>query len=111
MCYYIEKLNIFTDGCGSSRYDKEMASYVPPAAMYRNPKKDPNAPKRAQTAFQFYRKHLVDTDEKIKALPFGQQSKEVAKRWAELSDEEKEEFMELQVTDKERCGSAHRSFL
>jgi hypothetical protein len=64
--------------------------------------KDPNAPKKALSAFQFYRKHLIESDEEINAMSFGVQSHEVGKRWGKLSDDEKEEFLAMNEKDKKR---------
>jgi hypothetical protein len=55
-----------------------MASYRPPPAVLRKPAKDPNAPKKPCQAWQFYRKHVVDTDDEVKSLPFGDQSREAS---------------------------------
>ena len=41
-------------------------------------KKDPNAPKRPMTSFNYFRKHVVDTDEKVNAMSFGPQMQEVS---------------------------------
>jgi hypothetical protein len=81
-----------------------MSAYTPPMAV--NAKggktKDPNAPKRAVQAFQFYRKHLLANNPDFKALSFGDQSSELSRLWTALPSDEKEEFNAAHESDKER---------
>lgn len=65
--------------------------------------KDPNAPKKPLSAFQFFRRELLKNNAEFKGMKFGEQSKEVARRWSELSDKEKDVFNAMNHADKERC--------
>lgn len=83
-----------------------MAAYKPASASITQGKssksKDPNAPKKPIQAFQFYRRHLVETDADFKALSFGEQSQELSTRWSALSKTDKEEYNAAYQADKKR---------
>lgn len=86
------------------RYEGEMANYVPPAGegkRKRKNKKDPNAPKRALSAFFFFcaderpsvRKEYPD-------YPVGDVAKELGKRWEVCPNRPK--FEQQALEDKKR---------
>lgn len=87
------------------RYDSEMAHYVPPKNVKgKKAKKDPNAPKRALSAFFWF---CNDERNKVKdALPagsgVGDVSKECARRWNGLSSSAKAKYEALAAKDKAR---------
>lgn len=90
------------------RYDAEMANYVPPkdakGKRGKKAKKDPNAPKRALSAFFWF---CNDERNKVKdALPVGSSvgevSKECARRWNGLSQSAKAKYEALAAKDKAR---------
>jgi len=96
------------------RYNREIANYTPPegadsdddgGGKRRKTKKqkDPNAPKRAMTAYFFF---LADKREEVmKANPdlkVTELSKRVGEMWGKISDKEKEKYNELNRKDKER---------
>lgn len=90
------------------RYDSEMANYVPPKDVKgkkgKKAKKDPNAPKRALSAFFWF---CNDERNKVKAsLPegsgVGDVSKECARLWANLSPAQKGKYEALAAKDKAR---------
>lgn len=90
------------------RYDSEMATYVPPkdakGKRGKKNKKDPNAPKRALSAFFWF---CNDERNKVKeALPagagVGDVSKECARRWNGLSQSAKAKYEALAAKDKAR---------
>jgi len=90
------------------RYDTEMATYVPPkdgkGKKGKKAKKDPNAPKRALSAFFWF---CNDERAKVKAsLPagsgVGDVSKECARLWANLSQAQKAKYEALASKDKSR---------
>jgi len=86
-----------------ARYDREMANYVPPKgkAAKRKRTKDPNAPKRALSAFFFY---CADARPKLRVeqpgLSVAEVAKELGKRWETLTDRPK--FEAQAAKDKER---------
>lgn len=90
------------------RYDSEMANYVPPkdgkGKRGKKNKKDPNAPKRALSAFFWF---CNDERNKVKeGLPagagVGEVSKECARRWNGLSQSAKAKYEALAAKDKAR---------
>lgn len=90
------------------RYDLEMKTYVPPkdgkGKKGKKAKKDPNAPKRALSAFFWF---CNDERNKVKeALPtgagVGDVSKECARRWNSLSQSAKAKYEALAAKDKAR---------
>lgn len=88
------------------RYVKAMASYVPPPVQKgrkKRAKKDPNAPKRACSAYMFYmqerRPQLV---KRHPDWPFGQFGKVIGEEWREMSDNKKTKFEKLSQKDRAR---------
>lgn len=90
------------------RYDSEMSTYVPPKdsgkKKGKKAKKDPNAPKRALSAFFWF---CNDERNKVKAgLPagsgVGDVSKECARLWGNLSAAQKSKYEALAAKDKAR---------
>lgn len=90
------------------RYDLEMKTYVPPkdgkGKKGKKAKKDPNAPKRALSAFFWF---CNDERNKVKEmLPAGSNvgdvSKECARRWNGLSQSAKAKYEALAAKDKAR---------
>ncbi len=78
------------------RYDKEMATYTPPAvdgAKGKRKKKDPNAPKRPLSAFFLF---CHDERPAVKliypAYSVGEIAKELGERWAKVSPEAKQKY-------------------
>ncbi|KAK7055117.1 high mobility group box domain-containing protein, partial [Favolaschia claudopus] len=67
-------------------------------------KKDPNAPKRALSAYMFFSQ---DWRERIKnenpEASFGEVGKLLGAKWKELDDEEKKPYVEQAAKDKERA--------
>ncbi|KDQ54550.1 hypothetical protein JAAARDRAFT_49184 [Jaapia argillacea MUCL 33604] len=67
-------------------------------------KKDPNAPKRALSAYMFF---SSDWRERIKAenpdAGFGEVGKLLGAKWKEMDDEEKKPYVEQAAKDKERA--------
>jgi len=70
----------------------------------RKTKKDPNAPKRALSAYMFFSQ---DWRERIKTenpdAGFGEVGKLLGAKWKELDDEEKKPYVEQAARDKERA--------
>lgn len=79
-----------------ARYQREMAGYIPPAgeggSSRKRQKKDPNAPKRALSAFFFF---CGEFRASIKAdhpdYNVGEIAKELGKRWEKVTDKSKYE--------------------
>lgn len=65
--------------------------------------RDPNAPKRATTAFFYYaqenRKKVKEENPEMKVTEI---SKKLGEMWRELSDEDKRKFLDLAEKDKAR---------
>jgi len=90
-----------------ARYDKEMTGYKPsaggdaPGKRKRKEKKDPNAPKRALSAFFCF---CAEERPKVRAKnpdwPIGEVGKELGKRWGLCTNKAK--FEALANKDKER---------
>ncbi|KAF4611866.1 hypothetical protein D9613_003965 [Agrocybe pediades] len=77
----------------------------------RKSKKDPNAPKRALSAYMFFSQ---DWRERIKAenpdAGFGEVGKLLGAKWKELDDSEKKPYIEKAARDKERADEAKASY-
>ncbi|XP_055330813.1 protein HGH1 homolog [Paramacrobiotus metropolitanus] len=96
------------------RYENEMRHYVPPEGSPRKRKrgkKDPNAPKRALSAFFWY---CNDERPKVKALlgsaNVGEIAKELGKRWATTTAADKAKYEALAGKDKERYERENKAF-
>ena len=98
----------------NARYPKEMESYVPPSdddssddgkkkKKKTKAKKDPNAPKRNQSAFFLY-SNATRSDVKAAQpdLAFGQVAQEISKNFKALPDEERKYWDEKAAADKDR---------
>eukprot|EP00741_Cyanophora_paradoxa_P014565 tig00020806_g14045.t1 len=91
-----------------ARYEREMASYVPPegfeaAKKNSKPKKDPTAPAGAKNAFNFFSNEArAKLKESEPTLSFGEVGKRVAAEWNALPAEAKTPYEELAAADKER---------
>jgi len=90
------------------RYDREMADYKPPAGAAKGKKgakkrkKDPNAPKRPQTAFfVFSTKHREAVKKELgEGVRVGDIAKRLGEKWKELADEDKTEYNEEAARQK-----------
>lgn len=68
-------------------------------------KKDPNAPKRALTAFMYYSQVMrPKLKEEQPELSFGDLARAVGKKYREMSEQEKEKYEDMAKKDKERYG-------
>ena len=66
-------------------------------------KKDPNAPKRATTAFMFYSTKMRPIIKEEKPdIKFTEMGKLIGEKWRELSSEDKKEFDDMANKDKKR---------
>ncbi|ELU13637.1 hypothetical protein CAPTEDRAFT_158220 [Capitella teleta] len=78
-----------------ARYEKDMAGYTPAkGAVKRKRTKDPNAPKRALSAFFFFCHH--ERPSVKKTMPnssVGEVAKELGKRWEGVTDRTRFEVM------------------
>jgi len=86
------------------RYDNEMRDYVPPKnSKKRKRTKDPNAPKRALSAFFWF---CNDERPKVRAeqpdSSVGDIAKELGKRWGVVTPEHKKKYEQLATKDKAR---------
>jgi high mobility group protein B1 len=96
------------------RYESEMANYKPPKgekAKKRKRVKDPNAPKRALSAFFWF---CQDERSKVKEvnpeLSVGEIAKELGKRWNEVGEEVKSKYEALAAKDKARYEKAKQTY-
>ena len=87
------------------RYDREMASYTPPAGEggKKRKKKDPNAPKRPLSAFFLF---CHDERPAVKAIypnhSVGEVAKELGERWNKVTPEVKSKYEAKAQTEKGR---------
>jgi len=88
------------------RYDREMASYTPPAGeggVRKRKKKDPNAPKRPLSAFFLF---CQDERPAVKAVypnyGVGDAAKELGERWNKVTAEAKSKYEAMAQGDKAR---------
>lgn len=88
------------------RYRLEMLNYVPTADDKKaRKKKDPAAPKKPSTAFNFY---VRERSNKVRATNPGaptQIMKHIAVEWKGLSERQKEPFYAMAAHDKQRYAS------
>lgn len=109
------------------RYQNEMKDYTPPSGTAaavsgksgnnsKKPaaakkKKDPNAPKKALTAFMYF---STEVRPKIKkenpTMSFGDLGKKIGELYRALSADEKKRFEDMAKTDKERYKKAQGDF-
>ena len=89
-----------------ARFEAEMKHYVPPPggkAKGTRRKKDPNAPKRALSAFFWFcndeRPAIRDANPN---LTVGDIAKELGRRWAEVDEPSKKKYVDMADRDKER---------
>lgn len=89
-----------------SRYEKEMKGWVPPKGekgKKRKRVKDPNAPKRALSAFFWF---CNDERPRVKEImpesSVGDIAKELGRRWNDISPSEKSKYEGLAAKDKAR---------
>ncbi|KJA22161.1 hypothetical protein HYPSUDRAFT_41316 [Hypholoma sublateritium FD-334 SS-4] len=75
------------------------------------PKKDPNAPKRALSAYMFFSQ---DWRERIKTenpdAGFGEVGKLLGAKWKELDDAEKKPYIDQAARDKERADDEKAAY-
>lgn len=88
------------------RYEVEMKNYVPPKGSKKGKKKrekDPNAPKRALSAFFWF---CNDERPRVKAtMPdssVGEIAKELGRRWNDCTEDQKSKYEALAAKDKAR---------
>ncbi|XP_023222551.1 high mobility group protein B2-like [Centruroides sculpturatus] len=88
------------------RYESEMANYKPvkgEKTKKRKRTKDPNAPKRALSAFfWFCNDERPKAKESLPDAPVGEIAKELGRRWNEVTDETKAKYEALAAKDKAR---------
>lgn len=104
-----------------SRYEEEMKSYQPPEPESgadsdtekkgKKRKKDPNAPKRALSAYMlFCNDKRAEVKEENPNIENKEIMKVLAERWKELSGEDKKEFDEKANEEKERYKKAMEKY-
>jgi hypothetical protein len=90
-----------------TRYDGEMANYKPPkgekGGKKRKRTKDPNAPKRALSAFfWFCNDERPRVKEGMTDATVGEVAKELGRRWNDCTEEQKSKYEALAAKDKAR---------
>ena len=88
------------------RYESEMSTYVPkegPRGKGARKKKDPNAPKRALSAFFHF---CQDERPKVKAelgeATVAEVAKELGRKWQDCNEEQKGKYEQMAARDKQR---------
>ena len=101
------------------RYAKEMKNYTPPAGSddkknakgKTKAKKDPNAPKKAMSAFMYFSNKMRP---KIKAenpaFSFGDLGKRIGELYRALTPSEKEPYEKMAAGDKKRFEKAKAAY-
>src|ERR1700733_7591723 len=89
------------------RYDGEMANYKPPkgekGGRKRKRTKDPNAPKRALSAFfWFCNDERPRVKETMNDASVGEVAKELGRRWNDCTEDQKSKYEALAAKDKAR---------
>ena len=88
------------------RYDREMASYTPPAGEgggRKRKKKDPNAPKRPLSAFfLFCHDERPSVKQVYPSYSIGEVAKELGERWSKVLPEVKQMYEQRVGKDKQR---------
>jgi len=87
------------------RYEGEMSNYKPPKGEKRKRKKakDPNAPKRALSAFfWFCNDERPKVKESMPEASVGEVAKELGRRWNAISSDVKQKYEALAAKDKAR---------
>jgi len=96
------------------RYEGEMADYKPPKGekgKKRKRVKDPNAPKRALSAFfWFCNDERARVKETIPDSTVGEVAKELGRRWNECTDEQKSKYEALAAKDKARYEKENNAY-
>jgi len=97
-----------------ARHDKEMLSYIPVGedGKRKRRKRDPNAPKRALSAFFWY---CGDERPAVKAAlnntnSVSQVAKELGRRWALIRPDQKARFEAMAAKDKIRYEKALKAY-
>lgn len=99
-----------------ARYQREMASYVPAPGEAtgkgsRKRTKDPNAPKRALSAFFFFcGEFRGEIKEANPDYSVGDVAKELGKRWEKISPSDKSKYEKMAAADKIRYEKAMVSY-
>lgn len=97
----VKEKKIFNDMAGrdKDRYDREMKGYCPPAGEGKKAqkrKKDPNAPKRPQSAFfLFCGDRRADIKKENPSFTVGEIAKKLGKLWSEAPKDIKEKYDDL----------------
>ena len=95
------------------RYTEEMKSYVPTPG-FEPKRKDPNAPKRAKSAYNiFCEENRADVKENNPEMTQPEIMSELGRLWKEMDpeDDESERLKELAAEDKERYNKAMESYV
>ena len=95
------------------RYTEEMKSYVPTPG-FEPKRKDPNAPKRAKSAYNiFCEENRADVKENNPEMTQPEIMSELGRLWKEMDpeDDESERLKELAAEDKERYIKAMESYV
>eukprot|EP00619_Florenciella_sp_RCC1007_P007257 CAMPEP_0205904098 /NCGR_PEP_ID=MMETSP1325-20131115/515_1 /ASSEMBLY_ACC=CAM_ASM_000708 /TAXON_ID=236786 /ORGANISM="Florenciella sp., Strain RCC1007" /LENGTH=197 /DNA_ID=CAMNT_0053269827 /DNA_START=19 /DNA_END=612 /DNA_ORIENTATION=- len=93
-----------------ARFNKEMETYVPPEGQGKGKKqkkaKDPNAPKRATTAYFFFlAEERPRTKAEVPGISVTELSKVVGAKWKQLSEEQKAPYEAKAEADKARYAA------
>lgn len=100
------------------RYEKEMKSYKPSAGFEptvtkgkAKTKKDPNEPKRAQTAFfHFSNEMRPKIKDETPDISFVDTAKLIGEKWKVISADEKAQYEAMASNDKERHSRESKAY-
>lgn len=90
----------------SSKIPEAESMFLDKTLKMKKPKKDLNAPKKNKNPYMIFCDHSREQIKKDNQdLKLGGISKELGKSWNNLNDNEKEKYIKLAETDKERYKS------
>lgn len=83
--------------------DELLKKFLDSSVKIKKPKKDPEEPKKPKTSYMFYcdqhREKVVSSNPGIK---LGNVSKKLGQGWKKLSEDQKQKFIKMSESDKER---------
>lgn len=101
-----------------ARYEKEMKTYKPPPGFESSAakgkgkaKKDPNAPKRGQSAYFYFMNEIrPKVKEETPDISFTDIGKVIGEKWKVISADEKARYEAMADKDKERYNREMKTY-
>eukprot|EP00127_Corallochytrium_limacisporum_P004249 Clim_evm194s157 gene=Clim_evmTU194s157 len=95
------------------RYQQEKAHYVPPPNLKKGKrKKDPNAPKRAMSAFMYYANDVrAVLRQKHPDLKITQIAQMIGEQWQNMNEKQRKTYVEKAAADKARYDKERAAYV